>query len=195
MIIGIPRAALALPALLWTGAALGQWSLDNDRSALRFVTVKAEHVAEIHSFGRLRGAIDGDGAVEIKVELASVDTLIPIRDERMREMLFMTGMFPEATITSRVDIDAIAAWPAGDSALMEMEFELEIRGARRAYLADLLVVRLGDGVLASTVRPVIVEAGSHGLTAGVEALREVVGLPGISRAVPVTIVLVFERDP
>ncbi len=194
MTTGIMRAALALPALLWAGAALGQWSLNNDRSTMRFVTIKAEHTAEIHYFERLRGFIDEDGAVEIRVELASVNTLVPIRDERMREMLFRTGVFPDATITGRVDIDAIAAWPAGDSALMEMRFDLEINGERRAYLADLLVVRLGDGVLVSTARPVIVDAGSHGLVAGVEALREVVGLPGISRAVPVTLVMVFERD-
>jgi len=43
------------------------------------------------------------------------------------------------------------------------------------------------------VKPIIVMADTHGLVSGVEALREVAGLPSISRAVPVSFNVVFEQ--
>ena len=43
------RFAALLAAIIFTGAAQAHWSLDNDASSLSFVTVKAEHVAEVHT--------------------------------------------------------------------------------------------------------------------------------------------------
>ena len=51
-----------------------------------------------------------------------------------------------------------------------------------------------NGVVASTSKPIIVTAASHGLVDGVEALREIAGLPSISRSVPVTFNVVFEES-
>jgi len=179
--------------VLLTGAAQAQWSLNNDASTLSFVTVKADHVGEVHTFDRLSGSIDDRGNVEIIIELASVNTLIDIRNERMQNMLFETNLFPEAKITSDINLSAITAMSAGASESMEVEFELDIHGASNSYTADLVVTRLGNGVIASTSKPILVTANTHGLVEGVEALREVAGLPSISRAVPVTFTVIFDQ--
>ena len=179
--------------VLLTGAAQAQWSLNNDASTLSFVTVKADHVGEIHTFDRLSGSIDNRGNVEIIIELASVNTLIDIRNERMQNMLFETNLFPEAKITSDINLSAITAMSAGASESMEVEFELDIHGASNSYTADLVVTRLENGVIASTSKPILVTANTHGLVEGVEALREVAGLPSISRAVPVTFTVIFDQ--
>ena len=179
--------------VLLTGAAQAQWSLNNDASTLSFVTVKADHVGEVHTFDRLSGSIDNRGNVEIIIELASVNTLIDIRNERMQNMLFETNLFPEAKITSDINLSAITAMSAGASESMEVEFELDIHGASNSYTADLVVTRLENGVIASTSKPILVTANTHGLVEGVEALREVAGLPSISRAVPVTFTVIFDQ--
>ena len=179
--------------VLLTGAAQAQWSLNNDASTLSFVTVKADHVGEVHTFDRLSGSIDDRGNVEIIIELASVNTLIDIRNERMQNMLFETNLFPEAKITSDINLSAITAMSAGASESMEVEFELDIHGASNSYIADLVVTRLENGVIASTSKPILVTANTHGLVEGVEALREVAGLPSISRAVPVTFTVIFDQ--
>jgi len=179
--------------VLLTGAAQAQWSLNNDASTLSFVTVKADHVGEVHTFDRLSGSIDDRGNVEIIIELASVNTLIDIRNERMQNMLFETNLFPEAKITSDINLSAITAMSAGASESMEVEFELDIHGASNSYTADLVVTRLENGVIASTSKPILVTANTHGLVEGVEALREVAGLPSISRAVPVTFTVIFDQ--
>ena len=186
------RAAL-LAAILFTGVAQAHWSLDNDASSLSFVTVKAEHVAEAHTFDSLSGTIGDDGGVEISIELASVNTMIPIRNERMQEMLFETNLFPNATISGSINLDALTGMDAGSSVARQIDFELSLHGQSVALAADVQMTRTGEGVIVSTLKPIIVMADSFSLVAGVEKLREVAGLPGISRAVPVSFTVVFEE--
>ena len=179
--------------LLFTSSASAHWTLDNDASTLSFVTVKADHVGEVHTFDQLSGDINDDGSVQITIELASVNTLIDIRNERMQEMLFETNLFPQAIISGMIDLDAVADMDAGVSQAISVDFELAIHGQSSSYTADVLVTRIDSGVLASTVKPIVVMADTHGLVSGVEALREVAGLPSISRAVPVSFNVVFEQ--
>lgn len=174
-------------------SASAHWELDNNSSTLSFVTVKADHVGEVHTFDQLSGDINDDGSVQITIELASVNTLIDIRNERMQNMLFETNLFPQATISGEIDLDAVAAMDAGVSQAISVDFDLAIHGESSSYTADVLVTRTESGVLASTVKPIIVMADTHGLVSGVEALREVAGLPSISRAVPVSFNVVFEQ--
>ena len=174
-------------------SASAHWELDNNSSTLSFVTVKADHVGEVHTFDQLSGDINDDGSVQITIELASVNTLIDIRNERMQNMLFETNLFPQATISWEIDLDAVAEMDAGVSQAISVDFDLAIHGESSSYTADVLVTRTESGVLASTVKPIIVMAATHGLVSGVEALREVAGLPSISRAVPVSFNVVFEQ--
>ena len=186
------RIALML-VLALPGVASAHWSLNNDASSLSFVTVKAEHVAEVHTFDVLSGEINDDGKVEITIELASVNTLIPIRNERMQAMLFETNLFPQGNIEADIDLDAITAMAPGSSETMQLNFSLSLHDMSRSYTAEVMVTRLEEGVLATTMKPVVVTAEEFGLQSGVEALREVAGLPSISRAVPVSFTVVFDQ--
>ena len=188
------KVAFLTSIALLAGSAQAQWSLDNSASTLSFVTVKADHVGEVHTFDQLSGSIDDRGNVEIMVELASVNTLIDIRNERMQNMLFETNLFPRATITGDVDLASFVEMSPGASITAQVEFELDIHGVSNSYNTELIVTRLANGVFASTSKPIIVTAASHGLVDGVEALREIAGLPSISRSVPVTFNVVFEES-
>jgi polyisoprenoid-binding protein YceI len=188
------KVAFLTSIALLAGSAQAQWSLDNSASTLSFVTVKADHVGEVHTFDQLSGSIDDRGNVEIMVELASVNTLIDIRNERMQNMLFETNLFPRAMITGDVDLASFVEMSPGASITAQVEFELDIHGVSNSYNTELIVTRLANGVFASTSKPIIVTAASHGLVDGVEALREIAGLPSISRSVPVTFNVVFEES-
>ncbi|MFM1896215.1 MAG: hypothetical protein RLZZ385_1289 [Pseudomonadota bacterium] len=188
------RVLLILTPLLLASTAHGQWALDNDASTLSFVTTKAEHVAEVHTFDRLNGTLGADGALSITIELASVNTLIEIRDERMRTLLFDTGVFPQARITGQVDMAAVNALSTGAGTRLKVDFTLDLHGQSAPLSAEVMVVKLADGLLATTVKPVIVNAGNFALVAGVEALREVAGLPSISNSVPVSFTVAFDSQ-
>ena len=70
---------------------------------------------------------------------------------------------------------------------------MDVHGDSNSYTAEVMVTRTESGVVASTLKPIIVTADAHGLVTGVEALREVAGLPSISRAVPVSFTVVFDQ--
>ena len=178
--------------LIVSATASAQWTLSNEASTLSFVTVKADHVAEVHTFDGLSGAIGEDGSVSIEIALASVNTLVPIRNERMQSMLFETDLFPRATITSQINSDGLTNMALGSSEEIGLDFTLELHNQSQTYNATVLVSRQEAGLIATTLKPIVVNAESFDLVAGVEALREVAGLPSISRAVPVSFTVVFE---
>ena len=67
--------------------AHADWYLDNESSRLSFVTTKNTEIAEVHRFLVLHGKVDSKGAAQLEVELESVNSGIPLRDERMRNQL------------------------------------------------------------------------------------------------------------
>ena len=91
---------LALPSI-----AFSDWELVNDDSHLNFVSFKAVDFAEIHSFKEMSGSIDSNGKANLVINLDSLETLIPIRNERMRNLLFETQIFPTANFYLQVDLD------------------------------------------------------------------------------------------
>lgn len=188
------RAILSL-LLVAALPAHADWTLDNSGSALSFVTIKAENVAEVHSFSALSGSVGADGHARVVIQLASVDTLIPIRDERMREILFHTDLFPTASASARLDLRYLQGLAPSTSAVITTEVLLELNDTALPMTTDLLVARLaGERMLVATLKPIVVDAAQVGLAAGVEELREIAGLPSISNAVPVTFVLQFVAD-
>jgi polyisoprenoid-binding protein YceI len=189
------RISIALFAALLMATAAGaqaDWTLENESSTLSFVTVKAIDVAEVHTFQNLSGSVGADGHARVVIQLASVDTLIPIRDERMREMLFETDLFPTATVGTRIDLNRFEALAAGDSQRLNAELMLSIRDVELPVTAELLVTRVTENrMLVATTKPLVINAATVSLAEGVEALREVAGLPSISKSVPVSFVLQF----
>ena len=189
------RISIALFAALLMATAAGaqaDWTLENESSTLSFVTVKAIDVAEVHTFQNLSGSVGADGHARVVIQLASVDTLIPIRDERMREMLFETDLFPTATVGTRIDLNRFEALAAGDSQRLNAELMLSIKDVELPVTAELLVTRVAENrMLVATAKPLVINAAAVSLAEGVEALREVAGLPSISKSVPVSFVLQF----
>ena len=183
---------LLLAATLLASVAHADWTLDNSGSQLAFVSTKATDVAEVHTFTELSGSVGADGHARVVIQLASVDTLIPIRDERMREMLFQTELFPTATVDTRLDIARLQNMAVSTSEVLTTEILLNIGEVQLPLTTELLISRIAaDRVLVATLKPVIVNAGAVALADGVESLREIAGLPSISKAVPVTFVLQF----
>lgn len=175
------------------GPAVAGWELDNDKSRIDFISVKNAAIAESHHFSRLVGYIGNDGNVSLTIDLDSVETLIPIRNERMREMLFRTADYPTAMVSALVDPAILAAVADGGTISTEVPLKLSLHGVEATVDAAVVVVGEPGSLRVISARPVIISAADYGLGAGVEALRQVAGLANISTAVPVTINLLFTR--
>ena len=180
-------------AMLISMPAHAEWTLNGDESTLSFVSTKAINAAEVHGFTALEGGIDESGQASVSIGLASVDTAIELRDERMREMLFETNTFANATITAQIDMAAVAKISTGSLGTMTVMGELTLHGETVSLTFDVVVARLAEGkLLVISQKPVVVGAQQFRLTQGIEKLREVAGLPSISSAVPVSFVLSFD---
>ena len=191
----LSAGVLLLGSMLVAAAAQAGWSLDGSESYLSFVSTKNSDVAEAHAFIGLRGSVSDDGASNLVVELASVHTLIAIRDERMRDLLFEAGRFPVATFSTQIDLAAMLAMAPGETQSTTIVGELDLHGVASAVRVEVAVGRIGeDRFNVVTRKPFIVLAGSHALLDGIERLREIAGLKMISLAVPVSFSLQFVRD-
>lgn len=192
-VLRVIKSVMLTCLILGSVSASAQWSLDNEASVLSFVTVKAEHIAEAHTFNSLSGSLGADGQLSVEVELASVDTLIPIRNERMREMLFEVDVFPVALLSAEVDVKELSSLEVGEWLDQEIPLTLALHGNTVGMDAAVRITQLDDGYSASLLTPLILSADNVGLVAGVEKLRQVAGLSSISRSVPVSFNVTF-RD-
>ena len=184
----VSLAAFSLPAH-------ADWLLNPQASDLSFVSIKKNSIAETHHFKELSGSISDAGAFSLSIKLASVDTGIAVRDERMRNMLFDTAMFPSASVSGKTPANDYTSLPPGTSRIENLKFSLDLHGKNIELTSKVRVTSLSNNkLLISTVQPVIVDASSFDLVAGIEKLREVAQLPAISTAVPVTLILVFDRQ-
>ena len=186
---------IIITTLLAAGPCFAAWTLDNDSSQVSFVSVKAGDAGEVHRFTEISGELSSSGKASVTIQLASVDTLIPLRDERMRELLFQTNLFPTASLSTDIDMDALNAIKPGDSMDMAANLTLDLHGQQLTLVAEMIVARLGvHRLMVSSRKPVIVNAASVDLVNGLEALREIANLPSISKAVPVSFVLTFDEN-
>ena len=177
--------ALALPVH-------ASWYLDNESSRISFISTKAGSVSEVHRFLTLHGKIGDDGQVRLRVELESVSTGIPLRDQRLREQFFDIARFPEAEVTARLDLGPIATLAPGAQQELVLPLTVKIRDQEKPYRAELLATRLDDHRFqVVTLAPLVLQVDDFGLAPALDGLRKLAGLPSISLSVPVGAVLIF----
>ena len=175
-------------------SALGDWELVPGESDIAFATIKNSAVVESHTFERFSGEVTLSGAANIRVDLASLETRIPIRNERMGTLLFNIDQFPSLDISSKLDLKSLANMEEGASTHLEVPAKINLHGTEANILLPLVVTRLSSKRFqVVTTKPVIAYASQFGLTKGVEALRLIAQLATITPAVPVTFSLIFEQ--
>ena len=173
---------------LLSGTAMADWVLNNQQSALYFVSIKKDHIAETHTFKTLSGGITKAGQGSLNIDLASVSTNIDIRDQRMREQLFDTKKFAMASVS--VDLSKTGVKPG----IQTVNVTLDLHGVKKEIPATVAITEVGNTVQVTTVAPLVLNAADFDLAAGLTALREIAELTSISNAVPVTFFLSFVKQ-
>ena len=185
---------LACAAALLTSAAFadghGTWT--STEAAVAFGSIKKDTVGEIHHFTNVKGEVTEDGQLTITIDLASAETNIDIRNERMQEHVF-AGM-PNAVFSGSVDMSEVENLAVGETTLAYVEGDLSLGPVDAFVDTDMLVARLAeDKVLVTTSDFIIVSTADLGIDAGVDKLMELANLPGITRVTPVSIRMILEK--
>ena len=170
------------------------WELQNQHSNLSFVSIKNNTIGEVHHFKSLQGNINQSGMLSFSTDLTSVETLIPIRNERMKSILFNTKMFPELTLKADIN-NQLNTLETGIPKIMSVTATLSLHGVKKALPLQILALKgEDDSITASAMQPVIINANDFNLAEGLETLQKVAGLSSIAQSVPVSFVLHFKKS-
>lgn len=184
-----------LACLLLAGATLSahaDWYLDGESSRLSFISTKNANISEVQRFLVLHGKVDPKGLAQVEVEMDSVNSGIPLRDERMRKDLFEIQTFPDAVISAQIDLRPINDLAPGAQLELRLPLTVSLHGKQHDYTTELLATRLDDRRFqVVTLEPLVINAEDFDLAPGLEGLRKVAGLSAISLSVPVSAVLIF----
>lgn len=182
-----------LLGLVLAGSAAGaDWTVNSSASGLSFVSTKNVDIAESHVFETLTGSLNEQGAFVLNIDLKSLDTRIPIRNDRIHEHLF--GGSQSAQVSGQIDPAQLGDIGVGDSKMLELNAELSLLEQKTPLLARVLVSARSNGLQVTSVEPVLLNMRVLGLGNGIEKLREIAGLTSISMAVPVYINLTLQRQ-
>ncbi len=183
---------LLLTSLLYFNAAHADWVLDPSQSRVNFISTKNDRITEVHRFNSLSGSVSKSGDAILTIGLASAETGIPIRNERLGSLFFQVGQYPQATARLKVDVAAAKALKPGQHAIVNPAISLDLHGVTATLPAELRLTRLDkQDWLVTSESPLIVNVSQFNLDAGLEALRDIAKLQAIAAGVPVTLALTF----
>ncbi|MFK5949768.1 MAG: YceI family protein [Methylococcales bacterium] len=190
----IKQILLALVLSTTALSATADWTLNNADSSLNFIAIKKLSIGEVHAFNSINGSLKDNGDAKVNVILSSVNTQIPKRDARMKKKLFEITKFPQASVTTKLDIHRINNLKVGESFSQTVELALSIHGQQQEVEANMRVTALANNrLLASTIKPIIINAKDFKLVKGINILRSLAKLSSISTAIPVTADFIFEK--
>ncbi|WP_263081186.1 YceI family protein [Endozoicomonas sp. Mp262] len=185
------KLLVAIMAFCFSTIGFADMTLINDKSSLTFISIKQNQVAEVHRIKNLSGSYKGNKA-EVTLDLASIDSKIGIRDQRMRDYLFEVSTFATARFTANIDSGLVASLPEGEVMPKTLDGELELHGQKVPVTTKVNVIRLKSGGLSvTTIEPLIINAREFDMVKGIDKLRQLAGLDSIGYAVPVTFSVEF----
>lgn len=171
------------------------WQLNDSKSSLYFESTKNETIKEINKFKKFSGTIDdGKGTAQLEISLNSVDTHIPLRDERIRELLFETALFPIASFTAEFNPKHLAKLNDMHAHTIPLVGILNLHGVKHEIDTQVVVQKINaDSVQIKNAEPIVLDTDNYNLQMGIAALTKIAGLKSIDTSVPVSFQLVFDK--
>lgn len=183
---------ILLSSVLASSNAYAEWRLKNADSNVYYVSTKNIVVSELNYFNTLAGSIDEEGELTIRINLESIETDIPIRNERIKSMLFEVLSYPKATVMATIDTQKLNALIPGKTYIETIDFQLNLHGITQNLSTTIKAIKHADGdILVTPTTPILISAQQFGLEKGIERLRKIARLESISPSVPVTFNLTF----
>ncbi|MDA9619672.1 YceI family protein [Alphaproteobacteria bacterium] len=185
-------AAIFIASSLFTSAAYADWILDAENSNISYGTVKNDMIGENNTFKTISGHLNNDGQIDIEIDLSSIDTLIEIRDGRMRDIVFKVSENATAKLSGEIDLKAYDNQEIGTSRIIETTVSLELVGQKLEHDVKLLVTRLAKNKVMVTPHGVMfIDADDYDLVDAIEILRNLAGLDSIASVISMGFYLTF----
>lgn len=186
---------MLLPALT---AAADVWKLDGEHSSLSYLSSKMllgsfSTVFEQNHFRKISAEIQDD-STRLLIDTASVETGVPIRDERVMQHVFESTKYPNAVVEVKLGKNFVDGLAVGAVEVREVRADLRIKELSHPVAAKLSITRIDDDrLLLQTVEPILVDAVKYEMRDGFKVLAGLVELFRIPTTIPVSFKLVFVK--
>lgn len=184
--------------VFWSLPVVADWQLDAEQSSLQFISsklVQGSHatIFEINQFDRFSGGIDQQ-QTWLTVETASVNTKVPIRDERIREHVFKSDRYPQAKVQAAINAAAVEKIKPGGMHTQDVKGTLTLLNQTHPVSARVNMIRLdADTLVLQTQTPALLNTRQYQMQEGFLKLKELVNLFHIPMTILVDFRLVFQR--
>lgn len=184
------RLVLSFTIPLIITAPAFSWTLDSNKSSISFVTIKNTNIAESHTLSAFSGDI-AEGRATLAIKPDSVETRVPIRNDRMREFLFETSAYPIIEVNASVS-NVLNELKIGESVLAELPARLSLHGVTGDIAMKVRVSSISESLLTvTTTEPVLIRAADYKMLEGINKLSSLVNNLPIAESVPVSFSLAF----
>jgi len=125
--------------------------------------------------------------------LDSVNTKIDIRNQRIKEHLFETNVYPFAEIHANT---SLMLFPKKEGEVMKGQLPITIKmhGITLKKTASIAITLSSGEYQVATMADINIEAAELNLSAGIDILQALAKLPYISHNVPVNFNLTFKKS-
>lgn len=182
----LPISLILLMTACQKRVTSSEWVLNTQKSSIAIVSTKNSKVTEVFEFEVFSGKIHNN-KLEISIDLNSLETNIPIRNERIEKHLFETGMYPTADIHTQLNPEDLT------SGVHTITFDVDLHGVSGLLEAEFLVTEQNGNKIVTLHKPLIVDANKFGLENGIITLKNIAKLNSINFTVPINIVLTFKQ--
>ena len=179
--------------------ALADWQLDPKQSSLQFISSKLVQksfgvVFEVNQFDKFSGSIDQKQAW-LTIETASVNTRVPMRDERIRKHVLQSIRYPQARVQININAQAVEKIKLGSIHTQEINGTLTLANQTRPISARVDIVRIdANTLMVQTQAPILFDAKQYQMEEGFLKLKQFVNLFNIPTTIPINLRLVFKRS-
>ncbi|MFK8010897.1 MAG: YceI family protein, partial [Marinicellaceae bacterium] len=142
--------------------------------------------AEVSHFTQFMGTINQNGKLTLNIDLNSLETNIPIRNERIQKHLFQTDIYKTADIHAQIKPEHL------QPGIHKIAFDVDLHGLSALLNAEFMVLEQFGNKIVTLHKPLIINASTFGLENGVDVLRKLAHLDSINYTVPVNFILTFE---
>ena len=120
------------------------WVLNPSLSNVYMQTVKANALFETHQFTAVEGNIGKNGDASVKIDLASIETYVDLRNVRMRFLLFETFKFPSAEISAKLDKTKLKELASKTRLSYPLTLKVNMHGIVNEIKTEVWVTRISD---------------------------------------------------
>jgi len=164
------------------------WKLIPETSSLSIIATKNNAIAEVSDFTDFSGQISPDGQLSITINMNSLETNIPIRNERIQKHLFQTDIYSTAEISAQLKPDDL------NVGVHAISFDVDLHGMSALLKAEFMVFEQFGNKVVTLHKPLIINAQTFGLENGITTLKNLAHLDSIDLTVPLNLILSFQPE-